>query len=268
VIAILSQDPNKKRIFTQGIDGHCLNAYGYYSDQMPDINPDDPESINSIADKYPKLRQDSKPNTFALNYMGTALTLHHNNGIPMDQAMKIEEGHKVMYKVLHEWGQENKLKMANDGYISCAFGLKVRTPMLAKSLIDSKITPSKVKAEFRSGNNAVTQSHGQMTVNAGNMFRERLEKSKYRHSVLLINFIHDAIYLIIQEDLEVIEWVNKNVIDCMVNSGDSQVHGNKEVPILANLEIGLSWDKQYELPNNANQDEIKKVLKEKVYGVD
>ena len=266
VVAILSKDPNKIRIFKDKIDGHCLNAYGYYSDQMPDIDPDDPNSINSIADKYPKLRQDSKASTFALNYGGTALTLHVNNGLPMDQAIKVEEGHKIMYKVLHDWSQENKLKMAKDGYISCAFGLKVRTPMLAKSLIDSKVTPSQVKAEFRSGNNAVTQSHGLMTTNAGIMFRERLECSKYRHDVLMINFIHDAIYLLVREDTEVLEWVNKNLIECMVNSGDSQVHGNKDVPILADLEIGISWDKQYALPLNAAQDEIAKVLRDKVHG--
>jgi len=264
VVAIISQDPNKKRIFIEGIDGHCLNAYGYYGDQMPDINPDDPESINSIADKYPKLRQDSKASTFALNYGGTSLTLHTNNGLPLEQAVKVEEGHKEMYKVLHSWSQENKITMAKQGYISCAFGLKVRTPLLAKSLIDSKITPSSVKAEFRSGNNAVTQSHGLMTTNAGVMFKKRLDNSPYRNQVLLINFIHDAIYLLIKEDAEVIEWVNNNLIDCMVKSGDYQVNGNSEVPILANLEIGKSWDKQHELPVNCSITEINQILKEKV----
>ena len=32
--------------------------------------------INSIADKYPELRRRSKAPTFALQYMGTAYTLH------------------------------------------------------------------------------------------------------------------------------------------------------------------------------------------------
>ena len=261
-MAILSQDPNKKRIFTDGIDGHCLNAYGYYKDQMPDIDGDDTESVNSIADKYPKLRQDSKASTFALNYGGTALTLHSNNGLPMEQAIKVEAGHKEMYKVLHAWSQDNKVKMSKNGYIDCAFGLKVRTPLLAKSLIDTKITPTMVKAEFRSGNNAVTQSHGLMTTRAGNMFRERLEKSKYRTSILLINFIHDAVYFIAEAKPEVIKWANDTLIDCMVNSGDSQVHGNTEVPIMANLEIGYSWDKQHELNNNISEEEIAKIIKE------
>ena len=88
---------------------------------MPDIDPDNPESVNSIADKYPTLRQDSKASTFALNYGGTSLTLHSNNGLPMDKAIKVEAGHKEMYKVLHSWSQDNKVLMAKQGYISCAF---------------------------------------------------------------------------------------------------------------------------------------------------
>lgn len=267
VVAILSKDPNKTRIFTEGIDGHCLNAYGYFGAQMPDIDPNDPESINSIAEKYEKLRQESKAPTFALNYNGTYVTLHNNCGIPMNQAKEIEAGHKEMYKVLHSWGESNKTTMTKQGYISCAYGLKVRTPMLARSLINTHITPSAVKAEFRSGNNAVTQSHGLMTTVAGSAFRLRLQASPYRDKVLIINFIHDAIYLLIQEEIAVIQWVNQNLIECMVQAGDSQVKaGQHVVPIEANLEVGISWNKQIKLSNLACQTEIADIL-EKIHEV-
>ena len=46
-------------------DGHCLRAYSYFKDQMSDIDPSSVESINSIEDKYPLLRQESKGPTFA-----------------------------------------------------------------------------------------------------------------------------------------------------------------------------------------------------------
>ena len=59
---------------TPGYDGHSLRAYFYFKDQMPDI-VDTVESINSIEDKYPKLRQASKAPTFALTYGGTIYTL-------------------------------------------------------------------------------------------------------------------------------------------------------------------------------------------------
>jgi len=232
---------------------------------MPDIDPNDPNSINSIKDKYPDLRQASKASTFALNYGGSSATLHHNNGLPMDQAIQVETGHKEMYKELHAWGESNKHSMAHQGYISCAYGLKVRTPMLAASLLNTKITPSITKAEFRSANNAVTQSHGLMTTVAGTNFRKRLEASRHRYNILLTNFIHDAVYGVVKNAPETIEWLNNNLIDCMVNSGDSQVKaGMHIVPIEAELDIGPSWDKQYTLKNNMSKTEIKEFLDENI----
>lgn len=35
--AILSKDPNRIKVYTDGYDGHSLRAYTYFSDQMPDI---------------------------------------------------------------------------------------------------------------------------------------------------------------------------------------------------------------------------------------
>ena len=268
VVAIISGDPNKTRIFSEGIDGHCLNAYGYFGDQMPDINPDDPESMNSIAENYKQLRQDSKAPTFALNYGGTYMTLHSNCGLPMEQALSVEAGHKEMYKVLHSWSEDNKELMVKQGYILCAYGLKVRTPMLAKTLLNAKVTPTVVKAEFRSANNAVTQSHGLMTTVAGTKFKELLDHSKYREDLLIINFIHDAVYLLIKEDVAVIQWVNETLIDCMVNAGDEQVKaGQHIVPIEANLEIGKTWADQRELPNEMTDSYVRQTLKE-IHGID
>ena len=38
IIALLTQDPAKMQIYTDGYDGHSLRAYGYYGDQMPLIS--------------------------------------------------------------------------------------------------------------------------------------------------------------------------------------------------------------------------------------
>ena len=37
ISALTTKDPNKIRIYTQGLDGHCLRAYTYWSGLMPDI---------------------------------------------------------------------------------------------------------------------------------------------------------------------------------------------------------------------------------------
>ena len=89
--AILSKDPNRIKVYTDGYDGHSLRAQTYFADQMPDIDPTSVDSINSIQDKYPELRRRSKGPTFALQYMGTAYTLHKRTGFSMDQAIKIEK---------------------------------------------------------------------------------------------------------------------------------------------------------------------------------
>lgn len=62
IVAILSDDPMKKKPFTEGVDGHCLNAFGYFKEHMQGITED---NLNDIKDKYPELRQESKAPTFA-----------------------------------------------------------------------------------------------------------------------------------------------------------------------------------------------------------
>ena len=71
IVAILSDDPMKQKPFTEGIDSHCLSAYGYFKTQMPDITP---ENLNDIKQKYDGLRSKSKAPTFALNFV----PLHSN----------------------------------------------------------------------------------------------------------------------------------------------------------------------------------------------
>ena len=50
---------------TSGYDGHCLRAYSYFSEQMPDIDPTTVVGINSVKKLHDKLRSKSKGPTFA-----------------------------------------------------------------------------------------------------------------------------------------------------------------------------------------------------------
>ena len=65
-------------VYLRGFDGHCMRSYSYFKEQMPDItaeleavrgNPDfdrlEVEIINSIDERYGKLRKKSKAPTFA-----------------------------------------------------------------------------------------------------------------------------------------------------------------------------------------------------------
>ena len=73
ISALLTKDRNKLLVYTDHYDGHCLRAYSYYKELMPDItrelelNPSNRVSIiNSIKEKYKGIRQSSKAPTFAL----------------------------------------------------------------------------------------------------------------------------------------------------------------------------------------------------------
>ena len=35
--ALLTKDPNKLRVYTDGYDSHCLRSYYYFGNEMPDI---------------------------------------------------------------------------------------------------------------------------------------------------------------------------------------------------------------------------------------
>lgn len=192
-----------------------------------------------------------------VNYGGTYLTLMNNCGFPEAKAKAIEEGHKNLYHVLHSWSADNKTKMVKDGYITCAFGLKVRTPMLAKSMLGD--TSHLLEAEFRGANNAVTQSWGLLTTRAGTECKQRIDVSSHRFNILFINFIHDAIYALVRKDVQAIKFMNKHLIECM-SWQDHPAIKSDEIKLTAELDIGLSWDKMYTLPNNASDDQIQELL--------
>ena len=254
IVAILSDDPNKKLPFLTGVDGHCLNAYGYFKDQMEGITED---NLNDIKNKYPDLRQDSKAPTFALNYFGTYITLMNNCGFSEVKAKAIEAGHKKLYHVLHSWSADNKTLMIKQGYIECAFGLKVRTPLLAKSMLgDSSML---LEAEFRGANNAVTQSWGLLTTRAGTEYKARLDVSTERHNVVNINFIHDAMYGLVRANVKSIKWVNKHMIECMQWQEHPAIQSD-EIKLTAELDVGLGWDKMYTLKNDASDQDIQDLL--------
>lgn len=258
--AILTKDKNKIKVYTDGYDGHCLRAHAYFSAEMPDIDGLTVESINSIIDKYPHLRQKSKSPTFALTYLGTWHTLVKNLGISQEEAMMIEANYHELYKESDAFSETITQYAADNGYVELAFGLRVRTPILAKTIIGSSRTPYEADAEGRSANNAVTQSWGQLTTRAITAFERDLEASQYQLDIFIANTIHDAIYLIIRNTPEVVKWVNDHLIKAMEWNDDPLIKSN-DVPMSAELEIYYpSWAEPNPVPNYASLNEVSTIL--------
>jgi DNA polymerase-1 len=212
VSALTTRDTNKMKCYLDGFDGHSLRAFSYFKDQMPDI-VDTVASINSISDKYPKLRQASKAPTFLLTYQGTYHGLMNNLGLDQASALVIEANYHELYKEADKWVADRLQQACIDGYVTGAFGLRLRTPLL--KLNGPGKLDYKAASEGRTAGNMLGQSYGQLNSRAANEFRERVWASEYKYDILLCAQIHDAIYLIWKNTVGITKWINDNLIDCM-----------------------------------------------------
>lgn len=261
--ALLTKDPNKLKIYLDGFDGHSLRAYSYFSQHMPDIDPDKVDSINSIGSKYKDFRQASKAPTFALTYGGTFHTLIKNCGFSEEQAKEIETKYHELYKVSDQWVND-KLKQASiDGYVTLAFGLRLRTPILKQVLWDTPKMPYEASAEGRSAGNAVSgQSWGLLTCRAANELRKRIRNSPFRYKIKISAQIHDAIYSMAHPDIDTIYWLNNNFIECMEWQNHPEIQ-HDEVKLGAELDLFYpAWHNAITIPNKASKEEIIKLCKE------
>ena len=215
------------------------------------------ESINSIKDKYPQYRQKSKAPTFALSYQGTYHTLMNNCGFSEEEAKQIEANYHELYKESDQWVQD-KLKLCEEqGYIDVAFGLRIRTPIVGRTVLDTSKTPYLASAEARSVGNALSgQSYCQLTNRAVNEFMQRVWDSDYKYSILPVCLIHDAIYLMIKNDVSIVKWVNDNLIECMQWQELPEIQ-HDEVKLEAELDIFYpDWSNSITLPNGISEKNI------------
>lgn len=227
----------KKVGSTQGYDGHCLRAYSYFGEQMPDINPDSVNSINSIEDLYPDLRQLSKAPTFALTYMGTWMTLVKNCGFTEELAKQVESRYHDLYKVSDQVIMSRiEEEAVKQGYVTLAFGLKLRTPLLKKTVLGNKFTTSEAKAEMRTAGNAMGQSWGLLNNKAAVDFMKVVWASPYRYDIMPVALIHDAIYLVIKDDLDVIEFANRELTKAMSWQDHPEIY-HDEVKLGSELDL-------------------------------
>lgn len=260
--ALLTKDPQRLKIYTEGYCGHCLRTQYYWPEKMPDIDPTSVSSINSIKKLYPDERKDSKAPSFALQYMGTWITLMKNCGFSEEDSKAIEANYHELYKVSDIWLEDIIEKAKEIGYIEMAFGARIRTPLLAKTVGDGRSTPYVALSEGRSAGNAATQSYCVLTLRAFNEFRKRLWESPYKLDVLPSATIHDAIYLLMRNSLKVTKWVNDTLIDCMRwQELDELKHPT--IKISSSLEIFWPhWANAIELPNGANEEQIRAICED------
>ena len=213
-------------------------------------------TINAIQDLYPDVRQDSKAPTFALQYQGTKQTLMKNCGFSSSKAEHVERRYAELYSVAKSWTQGHIDEATKTGYVTGAFGLRVRTPLLKQSVTGTRRTPKEVAGEARTAGNALGQGWGLLNNRAASAFMKQARKSQYWDDIRPLAHIHDAQYYMIREDVFVVEYVNTNLVrECQW----------QEHPLIAHDEVKLSgklaffhpsWNWEITIPNNIKADEI------------
>ena len=254
--AILTNDKNKVKVYTDGYDGHSLRAFGFFGDMMPDII-DTVDSINSISEKYDHLRSRSKGPTFTLTYDGTWVALN-KAGFPVAEAKAIEKAWHIMYAEADAYVHARLEEASDKGYLEVAFGLRVHCYGITRALLNSKNTPYLIQKYLRTLGNAIGQSYGQLNTDAAYKFMCRIYDAGLEKRVLLVAQIHDAIYVHWEDDDELTVWVNKNLTECMADTAE-----HKELQHVIKLGADLDWfvdgwHTPHTLPNNLTVADIPK----------
>ena len=265
ISALTTRDPNKLAVYERGFDGHCLRAAYYFKDELPHIDVTDPHSVNSIKKTHPELRQESKTPTFALTYAGTYHTLKANLGWSEQKAKAVEASYHELYKVSDEYVAKRLEQAAKDGYVEVAFGLRVRTPLLKQVIWKGSKMPYEAAAEGRTAGNALGQSYGLLNNRAAVEFMQKVWNSPFRYDVLPVALIHDAIYLVIRDGIDVVTWVNRELIKSMQWQELPEIQ-HDTVKLGAALDLFYpDWAHPITLPNDATPEQIREVC-EKALG--
>lgn len=112
VIADLTKDDAMIAVFNTGCgDIHSLVAKMLY----PQIIGDTP--IEDIKRMYPELREGAKPVEFTINYGGNDYTLHHESGIPKDEAKILYDNYMNSFPKVKEYQDRQKEFVIKNGYI-------------------------------------------------------------------------------------------------------------------------------------------------------
>ena len=189
------------------------------------------------------------------------LGLMHQFGYSEEKAKFIYDSHRELYKTYYEYVDAQLDKGKLKGYITLAFGLRLKTPKLEMGRT-AGVPQYVLEQEARSAGNAIFQSYGMMTLRALSTFMRRVWVHKeYSSKIILVSTIYDSIYLDVPNELEVVHWVNKNLVECMKDTSGIEELNHKEIAIGAELEIMIgSWAKPLKLKNNISKQAIRETI--------
>lgn len=216
--------------------------------------------VNSIKVEYPALRQESKSPTFALTYAGTYITLMSNCGFTKELAKLVEAKYHEVYSVSDKWVADRLEQACKDGYVTLAFGLRLRTPLLKQVILNSSKTPHEAAAEGRTAGNALGQSWCMLNSRAASEFMGIVRSGEYRLDIKPCAQIHDASYYLIRDDMKVLMYTNTHLAKAVSWQEDPLIQ-NEYISMSGALDVFYpNWGKGMTIPNNASEDQIKECI--------
>jgi len=259
VIASLSRDENKCNVFLQDLDGHCLNAYGYFKEEIAEhmkLTGDtviDVKEFNKLRETNKKLdaiRQKGKPATFGLSYGAFPPKVSRSLKIPLPEAESIfNRYHNELYSGITDYRENYVLPTAlQNGQIHLGMGFYLKSD-----------NPDR---DIRTLNNATCQFWSILTALTINKMHQLIDEAGYQNDIIITSTIYDSIYFEVREDPIIIHWLNNNLIKVMT----TDFMENQTIKNTADLEIGTSWADLTIIPNNSSLEEIKTIMKD-IYGI-
>ena len=252
VMANLSGDTNKQNVFKEGLDGHSLNACGYWPEKVEAAMGPNKDNVAYVKEFYrqvdilkdvvlSKIRFDSKEPTFKLAYGGYP---DADKGGTITQEI-FDNYHNVLYPGITEYREKYVLPTTKrKGFIHLGLGCRMYC--------------SDSHSSIRTLNNATVQFWSILTMIAINEFNHQIREAHMEDVVQVISTIYDSIYTQVVRDPEIIKWVNDTLIPimCVQYLEDEVIHNE------ATGDIGLNWADLHQVKNNASATEIVEILKE------
>lgn len=252
--ACITHDPNKVAIFNDGLDLHCLNAASFFQPEVEELLERPVEQtlefnkfFNSFRKGHKaadKLRAAAKSPNYLLEYGGYPPKLSKDLGCSLEVAQNIfDKFHYETFLGTTKYREEYVLPtVMKQNYLHLGLG--------------ARIYSNNPKKDIRTITNAGYQFWSILTLIGLYLIKERIKSSGYEKDIFIYSTIHDSITAYVRKDPSIIKWYNDTLIECMVP--DFLI--DQEVTLESNVDIGLSYDKCIELPNNCSIEHIVDVL--------
>ena len=251
VIANLSKDKNKCSIFLDGVDGHCLNSYYYFREEIEAELPrgKDEELIPYIKRYYQAvedgnkilkaIRQKSKQPTFGMSYGAYPKKLISYLKCSLEDAQKVfDRYHQELYPGVSEFRETVQQIAIEQGRIHLGLGCYMNT--------------SNPEAEIRTIFNACSQFWSILTLLTVNKMHHLIKEKGEQDNIKIISSIYDSIYIHMKDDSNLIKWVNDTIIPILTVDWIKDIIVHNE----AEAEIGYNWYDSIKISNNASLEEI------------